>query len=236
MPAEPTRVDRLVAALAYEYQREQVDPENARPGRRRPELREFVDITQYAHLTDEQVARALGVKEAHEVDYVAAWIADERAGLLGPDEGRCEAGTKRWGWMRCHRRVLPDERWCGSHHPTPPVPAMPPARLDPWDLSVRPDGALLQAVYELTDQQRDLARLVTSVLDRLDRAEHREKEDGPVLLTTQQAAELLGVTAHTIHDMCKNHRLPWLRIGRQYRFRAKDLDDWLAARIIRSLR
>lgn len=235
MSADSTRVDRLVAALAYEYQREQLDPANARVGRRRPELREFVDITPYAHLTDEQVARALGVARK-QVDYVAAWIADERAGLLGPDEGRCEAGTKRWGWMRCHRRALPDERWCGPHHPTPPSPTLPPARLDDWELKARPDGALLQAIYDLTDQQRDLTRLIGSVLDRLDRAEQREQDDGPELLTTQQAAALLGVTHRTIHDMCRNHRLPWLRIGRQYRFRPRDLDAWLAARVIRTLR
>lgn len=234
MTTEPTRVQRLVAALAYEYQRDQ-HQELQRLPRRRPELREFVDITPYADLSDEQVARKLGVKGS-EISYVVGWIADERAGLLGGPEGRCEAGTKRWGWLRCHRPALPSERWCGHHHPTSPTPPMTAARLDPRDLAARPDGAVLQALYELTDQQRDLARAVDAALSRVDRVEERQAEHPPELLTVTQAAELLAVSRRSVYRMCHEHRLPWLRVGREYRFRSRDLEKWLTDRTIRRVR
>jgi excisionase family DNA binding protein len=240
MPKEPSRVDRLVAMLSDEYLREVATRSGALQGKKpRPEPPPYVDLEQYANLSNEEVARALGF-EGEYVDYMGESVAENRAGLYdkgdAPGLARCEAGVKEWGLLRCHRRAIAGERWCRQHHPAAPPSVPAAARLSPWDLAARPDGALLQAVYDLSDQQADLARLVASVLNRLDRAEQRHDEAGPELLTVRQAAELLGVGTRTVYKMCKEHRIPWLRVGGQIRFRAKDLDAWLADRTMQPAR
>lgn len=227
------RLLQLVALLVDEHQREEASRAGtATSDRVRPEPPTYADLTPYADLTDQAVAHQLGCTTKGDARWLASYVADERSGMHDRREGRarCEAGVKAWFLLRCHRSVVPGERWCRQHHPSPPAQTPASPRLHPWDLALRPDGAVLEALYELVDQQRDLARIVHAALSRLERADQRREEQAPDLLTAQQTADLLGVTRTTVYDMCRSHRLPWLRIGRQYRFRTHDLDAWLAER------
>jgi excisionase family DNA binding protein len=47
------------------------------------------------------------------------------------------------------------------------------------------------------------------------------------LLTTQQAATLLAVHPKTLQKLARDEKLPGIRIGDLWRFRASDLDAWL---------
>lgn len=48
------------------------------------------------------------------------------------------------------------------------------------------------------------------------------------LLTADQAAELLGLSAYTIRQWANERRLPAIRLGRYWRFRESSLLAWLA--------
>lgn len=46
-------------------------------------------------------------------------------------------------------------------------------------------------------------------------------------LTTEEVLGYLRVTPRTIYRLIRSGELPAIRIGRQWRFRRTDLDDWL---------
>ena len=46
-------------------------------------------------------------------------------------------------------------------------------------------------------------------------------------LTTEEVLGCLKVNPRTIYRLIKSGELPAVRIGRQWRFRQTDLDDWL---------
>lgn len=48
-----------------------------------------------------------------------------------------------------------------------------------------------------------------------------------LLLTTEDVLAYLRVNPRTIYRLIRSGELPALRIGRQWRFRRDDLDDWL---------
>ena len=50
-------------------------------------------------------------------------------------------------------------------------------------------------------------------------------------LSTQEAAEFLGVSLPTIFRLTRGGELAHLRIGRSIRFRVEDLEDFLASRV-----
>ena len=47
-------------------------------------------------------------------------------------------------------------------------------------------------------------------------------------LTTAEVLGCLKVNPRTIYRLIKTGELPAVRIGRQWRFRCTDLDDWIA--------
>lgn len=47
-------------------------------------------------------------------------------------------------------------------------------------------------------------------------------------LTLAEAAARLRISNHTVYKMCRNGEIPARRVGRQWRIRVSDLDDWLA--------
>ena len=49
-----------------------------------------------------------------------------------------------------------------------------------------------------------------------------EKDD--VLLTSRQAAEMLGVSPDTVNELARKQVLPGMKKGRQWRFRRQDVD------------
>ena len=46
-------------------------------------------------------------------------------------------------------------------------------------------------------------------------------------LTTEEVLACLRVTPRTIYRLIKTGELPAIRIGRQWRFRRADLDEWI---------
>ena len=47
------------------------------------------------------------------------------------------------------------------------------------------------------------------------------------LLTTEEVLAYLKITPRTIYRLIRNGELPAVRIGRQWRFRRRDLDAWV---------
>ena len=49
----------------------------------------------------------------------------------------------------------------------------------------------------------------------------------PSFLTTEEVLGYLKVNPRTIYRLIRSGELPAIRIGRQWRFRRSDLNDWL---------
>lgn len=47
-----------------------------------------------------------------------------------------------------------------------------------------------------------------------------------IFLTLTEAAMRLRVSNHTVYKMCRNGDIPARRVGRQWRIRISDLEDW----------
>lgn len=50
----------------------------------------------------------------------------------------------------------------------------------------------------------------------------------PAFLTTEEVLGWLKVTPRTIYRLIRAGELPAVRVGRQWRFRRSDLENWLA--------
>ncbi len=55
--------------------------------------------------------------------------------------------------------------------------------------------------------------------------DHQTTTDG--LLTLPEAADYLRLAKQTIYNMVNREEIPYLKAGRQLRFRKSDLDTWL---------
>ena len=60
-----------------------------------------------------------------------------------------------------------------------------------------------------------------------ERAE-RARSNGARLLTTEQAAEYLGVSARTVKQLMSGGQMPYVKIGRSTRLDLGDLDNFIA--------
>jgi excisionase family DNA binding protein len=56
----------------------------------------------------------------------------------------------------------------------------------------------------------------------------RARSTGSHLLTTEQAAEYLGVSARTVKQLMSRGQMPYVKIGRATRLDPGDLDDFIA--------
>ncbi len=52
----------------------------------------------------------------------------------------------------------------------------------------------------------------------------------PAFLTTEEVLACLKVTPRTVYRLIQAGELPAVRVGRQWRFRRSDLDQWLSTR------
>ena len=52
--------------------------------------------------------------------------------------------------------------------------------------------------------------------------------DDEVFLTTEEVLEYLQVNLRTIYRLIKANKIPAVRVGRQWRFRKRDIDAWLS--------
>ena len=55
-------------------------------------------------------------------------------------------------------------------------------------------------------------------------------------LTTEEVLEYLQVNLRTIYRLIKAGKIPAVRVGRQYRFRKRDIDAWLESQRTRGAR
>ena len=53
------------------------------------------------------------------------------------------------------------------------------------------------------------------------------KASKSAFLTTEEVLDCLKVNPRTIYRLIKTGELPAIRIGRQWRFRRADLDEWI---------
>ena len=53
------------------------------------------------------------------------------------------------------------------------------------------------------------------------------RSDGNVFLTTEEVLDYLQVNLRTIYRLIKAGKIPAVRVGRQWRFRKRDIDTWL---------
>ena len=53
-------------------------------------------------------------------------------------------------------------------------------------------------------------------------------------LTVQEVAGMLRVSSMTVYRLIKAGRIPAVRVGRQWRFRKRDIDAWLDSQRSRS--
>jgi excisionase family DNA binding protein len=51
--------------------------------------------------------------------------------------------------------------------------------------------------------------------------------DKQAFLTTEEVLAYLKITPRTIYRLIRSGELPAVRIGRQWRFRRTDLDEWV---------
>ena len=54
------------------------------------------------------------------------------------------------------------------------------------------------------------------------------RSTGPRLLTTEQAADYLGVSARTVKHLMSGGQMPYVKIGRSTRLDLGDLDNFIA--------
>ena len=51
------------------------------------------------------------------------------------------------------------------------------------------------------------------------------------LLTVKEAAEFLKLCSATVQRMARRQELPAMKIGKLWRFRKSDLDEWLSSKV-----
>jgi len=52
------------------------------------------------------------------------------------------------------------------------------------------------------------------------------------LMTLQETAEYLRVTRSTIHRLLKRNQIPAFRIGRHWRFRLEEIENWCSSSVL----
>ena len=55
-------------------------------------------------------------------------------------------------------------------------------------------------------------------------------------LTTEEVLEYLQVNLRTVYRLIKAGKIPAVRVGRQWRFRKRDIDAWLDSQRLRGTR
>lgn len=70
----------------------------------------------------------------------------------------------------------------------------------------------------------------TNLLEKKPAASESEIQFEP-LLDTREAAALLGIHPKTLQKLARSQRVPCVRIGKTWAFRASALDGWLKAKL-----
>ena len=107
--------------------------------------------------------------------------------------------------------------------------------LDPW---VRSPERLRVAVLQTVETLREALTSLQPVFVALPLPAPGGDAVGPLppkssLLTVQEAAARLTLAPKTLYRLAASGRIPYVRLGRNVRFRREDLDRWLEARTVR---
>ena len=54
----------------------------------------------------------------------------------------------------------------------------------------------------------------------------------PLLMTAQEAAELLRIPRSTVYELARNRRIPFVKVGRRTLFARQSLLEWIAAQTV----
>lgn len=220
---------RTLALLVHEWQLIQAGRSIEQKRGPRP------DPPSYRELTPADLKN--GENEDHWLhDYLQIERSDRYRKQAALGRGRCEAGVQYWGLVRCQRSSDPHERWCAQHHPRPKDLPSASRRIHSWDLRLRPDGDLIQAVYELTDRVAAMEHLLISNLERLSEMQERHSEGLPEVLDAARAAEYLGISRAHVYKLCKQNRIPFARVSGLYKFQTSELDAWLTRKTLPAVR
>ena len=68
-----------------------------------------------------------------------------------------------------------------------------------------------------------------ALLDPSPEQETRQQKPAGALLTTDEAAEYLAISAETLRRLCRRKEISFVRVGGDYRFRPQDLEIWINA-------
>jgi hypothetical protein len=209
-------------------------PEQQRKTRGEP--MPYVDLAMYDGMADRDVLLALGARRG-EISYYKPALQREqarRSSFLVDDTRRCEAGIASQLGLRCTRTSLDNEKWCQRHHPNPPVGAQNAAdrgrdRLRREQLWQRPDGRVLEALYDLTSGVQELTDVAR---DSLDRARHLEKtvaDKSAAWLSAKEAVTYTRRSPRVVARAAGAGELSGVREGQRgsWSFRPADLDTWL---------
>jgi hypothetical protein len=205
------------------------------PAKRKPDPPRYVDLTPYDGMDDRDVLLALGARKSDISYYRKTLERHRRADTLHASRGenRCEAGIAASLGLRCTLAALPGETWCRRHHPNPPVAVMTQAeqaraRLRRDELWRRPDGRVLDALYELTDSVDPLCATTREALDRAQRLEASVEEKKSAWLDIDEAASYTRRTRAQVARAANNGELSGTRERPRSRwsFRPADLDRW----------
>ena len=61
---------------------------------------------------------------------------------------------------------------------------------------------------------------------------HANRTTNDVFLTTEEVLEYLQVNLRTVYRLIKAGKIPAVRVGRQWRFRKRDIDAWLDSQLV----
>lgn len=210
--------------------------QHGRKERRQPVA--YVDLSPYDGMADKDVLLALGARKGT-LSYYKPALQLERERLHRTAErddlGRCRAGVPSQLGLRCRRSALSGEKWCGQHHPNPPASSLSPAgirreRVARDQLWQRPDGWVLQALYELTDSVCELSDVARESLDRGRQLEAAATDKGGATwLSATEAAAYTRRSRRVVSEAARSAKLSGVREGSRgsWSFRPGDLDAWL---------
>jgi hypothetical protein len=239
------RASELLAEALHDAQRRlaaeaalaaKVSERQGKKARRQPVA--YVDLAPYEGMPDKDVLLALGSRKDM-LSYYKRALQLERERLHRPSErddvGRCQAGVPAQLGLRCRRTALAREKWCAQHHPDPPASALSPEgirrdRLSREQLWQRPDGRVLQALYELTDSVHELTVAARETLDRARDLEAAAADKRAASwLSATEAATYTRRSRRVVSEAARAGRLSGVREGPRgsWSFRPADLDVWL---------
>jgi excisionase family DNA binding protein len=88
------------------------------------------------------------------------------------------------------------------------------------------DAPILFADERWQRLEADVAQ-IKNLLGQLLQQTREPNDDNEVLLTARQVSQWLGVDVATVYARCANHTLPHVKVGKRYKFRRSEIQNWM---------